>query len=267
MIKPLLPLTVGILTYNEEPNIAAALKSVVGWASEIIVVDSFSTDKTVDIINSFYNIKMYQRAFFNHGDQKNWLIPKAKNEWILLLDADERVTSAMQSEINNIIMEQAFSSEKVPVSGQFDAYWIGFTHYFMGQQVKYSGWQNDKTIRLIKRDLCRYNDNNVHEEIKMEGLRIGRLKAKFKHYTFRNIDHFIAKQAQYATWSAIDYAQKTGKITLFHLILKPFFRFFKHYFLKLGFLDGKAGLVISAVASWSVFLRYVKILENRRLKK
>jgi hypothetical protein len=149
---------------------------------------------------------------------------------------------------------------------QKDCYWIGFTHYFMGKKVNYSGWQNDKTIRLIKRDKCRYNNNKVHEEIITDGLEVGVLKNKFAHYTFKDVNHFIAKQQRYAAWSAEDKAHTTGKITYFHLILKPIFRFFKHFIFKKGFLDGYVGFIISAVAAWSVFLRYVYMIENRKNK-
>ena len=137
----------------------------------------------------------------------------------------------------------------------------------MGRKVRFSGWQNDKTIRLIQRDRCRYNDNRVHEEIVTEGRKMGRLNAKFDHYTFRDIEHFVQKQQRYAAWSAIDHDKKTGRVTAFHFVVKPFFRFFKHYFLKLGVLDGQIGFIIAAVAAWSVFLRYVKIVENRQLRQ
>ena len=240
-------------TFNEAHNIEAALKSVLGWADEIIVVDSFSTDGTVDILKK-YNVTIFQREYIGPSDQKNWGIPQAKNEWILLMDADERATPEMQSEITNILR-----------GVNFDCYWIGFQHYFMGKRVNYSGWQNDKTIRLIRRDVCRYNDNRVHEEIRRtEGMTVGFLTSKFEHYTFKDMSHFVAKQERYATWSALDHEKKTGRVTYFHLVVKPFFRFFKHFVLKRGFLDGHIGLIIASVAAWSVFLRYVKIVENRR---
>jgi glycosyltransferase involved in cell wall biosynthesis len=265
----LLPLTVIFTTFNEAPNIQAALDSVAKWASEIIVVDSFSTDGTVEIIQKFGTIRLFQRPYFGPADQKNWAIPQATNEWVLLMDADERATSEMHAEIAEILRGYQKNENAVsePNSLIFDGYWIGFTHFFMGKQVRFSGWQNDKTIRLIQRDKCRYNDNRVHEEIQKEGLSIGRLTAKFDHYTFRDITHFVQKQERYATWSAIDHDKKTGRVTAFHFVIKPFFRFFKHYFLKLGFLDGRIGFIIAAVAAWSVFLRYVKIVENRQLKQ
>jgi glycosyltransferase involved in cell wall biosynthesis len=277
-----LPLSVIFTTYNEAPNIQAALDSVAPWAAEILVVDSFSTDGTVEIIEKFGGVRLFQRAYFGPADQKNWAIPQAQNAWVLLMDADERATPDMRDEIakilrgpselntslrgtareNEVINSDANTSNSIV----YDAYWIGFTHFFMGKKVRFSGWQNDKTIRLIQRDRCRYNANRVHEEIVTEGLKIGRLTAKFDHYTFRDIEHFVQKQQRYAAWSALDHDKKTGRITAFHFIVKPFFRFFKHYFLKLGVLDGKTGFIIAAVAAWSVFLRYVKIVENRQKK-
>jgi glycosyltransferase involved in cell wall biosynthesis len=247
-------ISVVITTYNEEINIAAALDTIVVWADEILVVDSFSTDKTVDIIKTFPQVRLLQRAYYGPADQKNWAIPQAKNEWILLMDADERVTLDLRTEIE---------AQLRGGGNGYDAFWIGFTHFFFGKQVRYSGWQNDKTIRLIRRDKCRYNANRVHEEIVTEGVRVGFLKNKFLHFTFRDMRHFIAKQERYAAWSAEDYDKKTGRITYYHLFLKPIFRFFKHFILKKGFLDGKIGFIISAVAAWSVFLRYAKMMENR----
>ena len=259
----MLNITVIFTTYNEAHNIAAALDTVVGWANEIIVVDSFSTDATCKIVSDTEggdktSIKLLQRAYKGPADQKNWAIPQAKNAWILLVDADERVTDALKTEI-----EQVVNAENTTA----DAYWIGFQHYFMGKKVRYSGWQNDKTIRLIQRDKCRYNSNQVHEEIDTKGLKIGRLTHKFMHYTFKDLDHFVAKQERYAAWSALDYAAKTPRVTFFHLAIKPFFRFFKHYILKLGFLDGKVGFFIASIAAWTVFLRFAKIVEMRKQKK
>ena len=302
-------LSVIFTTHNEAPNIRAALESVAPWASDILVVDAFSTDGTVEIIEQFGGIRLLQRAYFGPADQKNWAIPQAKNDWVLLMDADERATPEMRDEIAKILrgyfelntslrgtkqINEAFKTSSNVSSSVvknenldalennelelinnsnssnitiFDGYWIGFTHFFMGKKVRFSGWQNDKTIRLIQRDRCRYNDNRVHEEIVTEGRKMGRLNAKFDHYTFRDIAHFVQKQQRYAAWSAIDHDKKTGRITAFHFVVKPFFRFFKHYFLKLGVLDGKIGFIIAAVAAWSVFLRYVKIVENRQLRQ
>jgi glycosyltransferase involved in cell wall biosynthesis len=268
----MLSISVILTTFNEEPNIAAALDSVKNWAAEIIVVDSFSTDRTLEILKNYPSVKVFQRIYTGPSDQKNWAIPQAQNEWILLMDADERTTPKMREEIEQVIKPQqkgdgnaATHNSQLITHNSKDCYWIGFTHFFMGKKVRFSGWQNDKTIRLIRRDVCRYNDNQVHEEINTAGLNVGFLTSKFDHYTFRNLSHFIAKQERYARWSALDYDKKTGSITAFHWVVKPFFRFFKHFVLKLGFLDGRVGFVIAAVAAWAVFLRYAFMTENRRI--
>ena len=254
-----LPITVIITTFNEAHNIEAALLSVNVCADEIIIVDSFSSDSTCEIIqNKFPCVKLLERSYSGPSDQKNWAIPQAKNNYILLMDADERATPEMWQEIETIL--------KIPET-ICDAYWIGFIHFFMGQQVRYSGWQNDKTIRFIQRDKCRYNNNRVHEEILTEGLNIGIFKSKFLHYTYKDTVHFVRKQVRYARWSAEDHDAETNHITWYHLAIKPFYRFLKHFIFKLGFLDGRVGLIISSVAAWSVFMRYVFLLEKRKVKE
>jgi glycosyltransferase involved in cell wall biosynthesis len=241
-------------TFNEEHNIADAIDSV-SWADEVIVVDSFSDDKTAEIAQH-KGVKLLLRKYLGPADQKNWAIPQAKNQWVLLMDADERVTPELKTEIINILATKT--------TNENEAYWIGFKHNFMGKWVNYSGWRNDKTIRLINRDLCRYNNNQVHEEIITKNLKVGILKNRFLHYTYKDLDHFLNKMQRYASWSAEDYDKKTGRVTAYHLILKPMFRFFRHYVLKKGFLDGRVGICISAIMAWGVFLRYAKLIELRR---
>lgn len=244
-------LSVIITTYNEEPNIQAALESV-SWADEIIVVDSFSTDRTVEIARQ-HTRRVMQRQYNGPADQKNWAIPQARHEWVLLLDADERAPEKLKLEIQKYL-----NKENIP----FDAFWVARRNFFMGKEVHHSGWQGDTVVRLIRRDLCRYNDRQVHEEIITEGLRVGWLENKLLHYTYRDMEHFLAKMRRYARWSAQDHEKKTKRVTAFHLMAKPLFRFFKHYFLQLGFLDGKVGLVVSVVMAWGVFLRYVNLMER-----
>ena len=254
-----IPITVIFTTFNEEHNIRQALNSVIDWVQEIIVVDSFSTDKTADIVSEFKEVQFLQHMYFSPALQKNWAIPLAIHEWVLLMDADERVTLPLKNEIQSL-----FSKNETDKSLDYDCYWVGFTHFFGNKKVKYSGWQNDKTIRLIKRDICRYNQQMVHEEIITEGVTVGKLKYKFDHYTFKNVKHFVDKQMRYAEWSAEDKNTKTGNITYFHLLIKPCFRFIKHFILKRGFLDGYVGFFISAIAAWTVFMRYLYIYEKRQ---
>lgn len=248
-------LTAIITTFNEADNIEHAINSVL-WMDEIIVVDSYSTDQTVEIAGNF-PVTLYQRAYSGPSDQKNWAIPKASHEWVFILDADERITDDLKKEL---------TSWQEDTTAQLDGYWVPRQNYFLGRPIRYSGWQNDAVIRLIHRDKCRYNSKQVHEEIETAGLRIGRLKSKLDHFTYKNISHFLDKMNRYAAWSAKDHAAKTSRITYFHLFLKPFFRFFKHFFWQKGLLDGKRGFIISVLLAWGVFLRYTFMFESKKKK-
>ncbi len=246
------PLSVIIPTLDESDNIAGVIGSIPG-VDEVLVIDSFSQDDTALKAESL-GARVLQRQYTGPADQKNWAIPQARNEWILILDADERVTPSLRAEI-----DQLLSQAEIP----YDGFWIGRQNYFMGQKINYSGWQGDAVIRLIRRDVCRYNDKQVHEEIETAGVRIHRLENKMEHYTFKNASHFLDKMRRYGAWSAEDYLAKTPKVGYFQLFWKPFFRFFKHYILKKGFLDGRVGLIISAIMAWGVFLRYLYMIELR----
>ena len=246
------PLSVIVTTFNEAANIAACLESV-KWADEIIVVDSFSTDETV-AISQQYTSNILQRKYSGPSDQKNWAIPQAQHDWVLILDADERACDGLKNEITTLLQQEVLK----------DAYWIPRQSFFMGKKIRYSGWQGDAVIRLIQKNKCRYNDQQVHEEIITDGIKVGRLNNKLQHYTYKNLQHYLAKTERYAEWSAQDHLKKTPRVTLYHLWLKPLFRFIKHYFFQLGFLDGKVGFIISAIMAWGVFLRYAKIQEKHK---
>lgn len=237
---------------NEIHNIEAAIASV-DFADEIMVVDSFSTDGTYEKALEL-DVKVIRREYQYSTSQKNWAIPQAKHEWILLLDADERVTSDLKAELLEIL--------KHP-HPDIVAYWIGRRNHFMGEPVNYSGWRNDKVIRLFKRDFCRYEDKQVHGEIIANG-KVGNLKHKLDHNTYVTFDKYIEKMNRYATWQAKDYDKKTGTLTPYHFILKPFWGFFKHYVIQSGFRDGVVGLSISYIQCYVVFMRYVKIWLLRR---
>ncbi len=244
-----------IPTFNEEENIERAIISV-NWADEILIVDSFSKDKTLEIARK-HNCRILEHEYVNSASQKNWTIPQAKYEWIFLLDADESCTEGLQAEIKSLLEKGSLHS----------AFRIYRQNFFMGRKIRFCGWQKDVVIRLFKRDYCRYQDLNVHAEIVSEGS-VGKLNNKINHNTYKSYTHFAQKFERYSTWSANDRLKKTKRITLYHLLMKPGFRFFKQYFIKLGILDGKVGFIICAMAAYSVFLRYLKawrILENEQL--
>ena len=246
-------ITAIIPCYNEESNIEAVLASV-KWADEIMIVDSFSTDNTVEIAKKYTKF-IIQREYENSASQKNWAIPQATHRWILLVDADERVTSELKIEIQTLLGQEKLA----------DAYWIDRQNYFMNKPLNHVV-KGDKVIRFFKKK-CRYEAINVHSEIVTDGLNVGKLKGLLDHHTFKSIDLYMEKINRYATWSAKDHAKKTKSITFYHLLVKPAFRFFKHYILERGFLDGKVGFIMSCVLSWTVFIRYWKIMEIKQEDK
>lgn len=247
------PITAIIPAFNEAHNIVDVLKSV-DFCNEVILVDSNSTDDTVAIAKPFYD-KLLTRDYVHSASQKNWAIPQASNEWILLVDADERVTPALREEIINLV-PSLDSSEHV-------GYWMGRRNFFMGKQVHYSGWKNDKVIRLFRKSKCKYLDKHVHSEIEADGS-VGWLQNKLLHYKYIDMDHHVSKLQRYASLQARDFDKKVGKITMYHVVVKPLWGFFKHYFLQLGFLDGFVGFTIAYLRSHGIFMRYVKLWLLRR---
>jgi glycosyltransferase involved in cell wall biosynthesis len=237
--------------YNEIDHIGEAIESV-SWADEIIVVDSFSTDGTYEYLLSVKNIQLHQRTYQNSANQKNWIIPQATHEWIFLLDADERVPAPLRDEVLKTLEDP----------GEFHAFWIPRENFFLGRSLKHT-LRGDAVIRLFRRDTCRYRDLQVHAEIETDHP-VGRLKNRLAHHSYKSARHFLKKMERYAEWSAADHDKRTGRVGAFHLLVKPAFRFFKHYVINGGFLDGRAGLIVSVVMAWGVFLRYLKMIELRK---
>ena len=244
-------ITAIIPTFNEQHNIVDVIKSV-DFADEIMIVDSFSTDKTVELATPLVDT-ILQRKYENSASQKNWSIPQAKYQWILLLDADERVKKELKKEIFSVLESKT----------NYSAFWIKRENYFMGEKIYFSGWRGDRVIRLFKRDECKYEEKYVHAEIVTKG-KIGILRNKLTHNTFKSKDDYLKKLERYAKWQAKDYDKKTGSITIFHTLIKPIFRFIKHYFIQLGILDGHVGFIISSYQAKAVKMRYkyLKALRN-----
>ena len=248
-------LTAIIPTGNEIHNIEAVIDSV-DFADEILVVDSFSTDGTFKKAEELAT-KVIRREYEYSASQKNWAIPQASHEWILLVDADERVTPELRTEIENILKQS---------KQEHAAYWVGRMNHFMGERVHYSGWRNDSVIRLFKRDLCKYEDKHVHAEIITNGT-VGKLKNKLYHNTYITFDKYIEKMNRYAWWQAKDYDKKTGTLNPYHFVIKPFWGFFKHYIIQSGFRDGLVGFTIGILQAYVIFMRYVKLWLLRRERK
>lgn len=244
-------LTAIIPVFNEQDTIERAIVSVL-FADEILIVDSFSTDRTLSIAEK-YDVKIIQRNYEYSASQKNWAIPQASNNWILILDADEIISSSLREEIQSILNNKSSKT----------GYWIYRNNHFMNQTIKYSGWQNDKVVRLFQRDLCRYEDKRVHAEIITSG-ELGFLNSRIDHFTYKSLNHYVEKLNRYAALQAIDYDKITGKITAYHLLLKPLWRFLKHFIIQKGYRDGVAGTVICFLQAYAVVMRYANLYLLRK---
>lgn len=235
-------LTVIIPTFNEAAYIEDALKSV-AFADEIIVIDSYSTDNTLSLAKP-YATKILERKFDNFSAQKNHALKHASCDWVLFVDADERVTHSMEAEIKEIL--------KNPKHG---GYKINFPHFYMN---RFLYQHSDNVLRLVKRQGAKYS-GIVHEKLECQGS-VGMLENKMLHYTYKDLDNYITKKESYAWFQAEQLYSKDKKVTWFHLFIKPGYRFFRSYILKGGFRDGVPGLTVAAVNAYGVFGRYVKLL-------
>jgi glycosyltransferase involved in cell wall biosynthesis len=234
------------ITYNEEENVQRYVKSL-AFADEIIFVDSQSTDKTVEIAEQM-GVKVLQRPFDDFSNQRNFAIQQAKNDWIVFFDLDEIMTNELEKEI---IKKVNSSSDKV-------AYFVKRNFFFLGKQMRYGGWQNDRAVRLFNKNYCKYNGNLVHEVIKTQG-KTGRLKNSVNHYSYKTFDNYNDKLNLYSKLQAENLYLKNIKPNLYHFFIRPSYRFLWQYIFRLGILDGKEGFILSYVHSFSVFKRYLQL--------
>ncbi|RMA97263.1 glycosyltransferase family 2 protein [Hydrogenothermus marinus] len=249
-----LPLSVAIITYNEEENIARTLKAIEDIASEIIILDSYSDDKTVEIAKSF-QAKIYQEEWKGFKEQKNSLLRKCSQEWILFLDADEVVSKELKEEIIKAI--------KNPKA---DGYSINRKTYYAGKFLNHI-WQPDYVLRLVKKSANpRWEGGDIHEYLRIDG-KVSKLKGYLYHYTYKDIYEHFQKSIKYAKLSAEDYYRRGKKFHLYNLIINPFWAFSKQYFINLGFLDGIRGLAVAVSYFCNAFLKYLFLWELEQEKK
>lgn len=235
-----------IPTLNEETYIEDAIRSV-SFADEILIIDSFSTDQTIALAKK-HDVKIIQRVFDDFSSQKNFAIEKAKYNWIYVLDADERVSNELKNEIHNTLTNPM---QKV-------GFFIYRSFFYYEKAINYGGWQRDKVMRLFRKDKCKYNGNLVHEIISYNG-EIGILKNKIEHYSYKGIDHYSEKLDHYALLKAKQLYNKKSRANYFHLYIKPPVRFFIDYFIKLGILDGKPGIILASHQYYGVKERYKQL--------
>lgn len=243
-----LSLTIAIIAHNEEDRLPATLAKVADIASEIVVINSVSTDKTIDVAKAF-GAKVYTEEFKGYVEQKNSLIPKCTQDWILFLDADEVLNDELKADIVRVI--------KADEKASFEMNRLTF---YLGKLLKHA-WQPNYRLRLVRRDANpRWEGEIVHESLNSD-LPVKRLNGYIIHYSYRDVNDHFYRTIRYAHMSAQSYIVKGKKPSLMKIIFSPIFSFVKLYFIKLGFLDGKAGYVAGQSAFIYTFLKYVYLWE------
>lgn len=247
-------ITALLITYNEVNNIEAVIENI-AFADEIIVVDSNSTDGTIDIIKEHPNVKLIQRPFKNYTDQKAFAMEQASNDWILFMDADERLTNPLKNEILKTVNSE---------SGEAVAYMFVRTFMFKDKVLRFSGWQSDKNYRLFRKSKVHFTrERIVHETLIVNG-KSGVLKNKLIHYSYKNYEDYKSKMIKYGQMKALEELKKDYAPNIYHFLFRPFYKFFNHYILRLGILDGKKGIIICYLNALGVWTRYKEL---RRLVK
>jgi glycosyltransferase involved in cell wall biosynthesis len=243
-------LTAIVTSYNEETNIGDCLASI-QFADEIVLVDSFSTDRTLEISRPLAT-RILQHDYVNPAAQKNWMIPQAIHPWVLILDADERVTPELASEIKTILEKP-----------RHDGYWIRRRNFFWAKEIRHGTWKTDKVLRLFRRDCGRYQNKQVHEEIELP-TPPGWCRERLLHYSYRSLDDFVRKVSRYSNWGAQDAASRGVRGTAWRIVGHAGAHFLKSYFLKAGFRDGAEGLIIAFMEAYGGFLKYARLYEMQR---
>ncbi|MBU2541409.1 MAG: glycosyltransferase family 2 protein [Candidatus Omnitrophica bacterium] len=254
MKDKLTPISVVIITKNEEKNIVSCLESVSGWADEIIVVDDESTDETLSLAKRFSS-KVFSRKMDIEGAHRNWAYAQAENDWVLSLDADERVTEELKNEIDKALSNPTdYNGFTIPRKNFIGKHWI-----------KSSGWYPSPQLKLFRKDKFKYEEAAVHPKAFMSDP-CGHLKSDIIHYSYKNIEDFINKLNKQTTLEAQKWYNQAKPMRLGHFLWRSFDRFMRSFFGKKGFKGGFWGFVVAFCAGLYQFLSYLKYREIVRNK-
>lgn len=240
-------LSVAIITFNEELNIARCIESVLPVADEIVIVDSFSTDKTADICKR-YPVKFIPHAFEGYIEQKNYAIMQCSFPYILSLDADEALSAELISSIKNAKLDY-----------KFDGYTMNRLTNYCGKWIRHCGWYPDIKLRLFSNE-GRWGGINPHDELKMpKGSRIQHLKGDLLHYSYYSLNDHMDQIKKFTEIGANEAFKNGKRSSVFKIIYKPFFKFIRDYFVKLGMLDGFYGYVVCRNSAFATYLKYTRL--------
>jgi glycosyltransferase involved in cell wall biosynthesis len=245
-------LTAIVPTFNEEANILDCL-ACLSFADEILVVDSYSTDGTMELARSVPKVRVLQHAYEGNGPQCNWAMDQASHPWILVVDADERVTPELAREIDSLLTSQPAA----------DLYLLRRQNLFLGRVLRGSGWGRDRLVRLLRRGAARYPERRVHADIDAPA-GAPTLAAPLFHDTFRSFDHYLEKLDRYARWGAEDLASQGRRSGPVKVALRPAWRFLRSWIVEGGIRDGMRGLLVCGLQSYGVFLKWARLWEMQR---
>ena len=248
-------LSVVIITLNEEDRLEDALKSCSGIADEIVVVDSYSTDNTCMVAEN-YNAVIYKNTFVDYGSQKNFALDKASNEWILNLDADERVSDRLKEEILEFKQKEIIRA---------DGFRINRKTFYLDRWIRHSGWYPDRKLRLFKKSKSKWQ-GRIHEGLLLDG-KTEYMPGDILHFTYRDMTDHIDRLNRYSRMQARDIVDKKKKLLYLRAFLLPPVTFIRFYIWKMGVLDGLPGLIIALVSSWGTAMKYLKAIELKRTAK
>lgn len=238
-----------IITKNEEKNIERLLKSL-EWVDEIVVCDTGSSDSTINIAQK-YNCKIFSIDWQGFGLAKRQAVEKAKNDWVLSVDADEEVSVELKNEIIEIL--------KNP---KYNCYYIKRVTFYLGKKINYCGWRNDFPKRLFNKKFGNFNTDPIHESLVIDGER-GKISAPLLHYTYPNISTHFTKMNLYSDIIAEKLKIINHSSSIFASIFLGIVKFIQMYFFKLGFLDGRVGFILCFNSAIGVYLKYIKTWKTK----
>ncbi len=248
----MIKLSVVIITYNEEKNIGRCIESLKDIADEIVVVDSFSTDKTKEICQG-YNVRFFEHHFLSYSEQKNHANSKTSFDYIFSIDADEVVSEELKQSIL-----------KTKSNFDCDVYVLSRLTNYCGKWIKHCGWYPDRKSRLWKKDTAMW-DGTIHETLVYGSeAKVGSLKGDLWHYSYHSIHQHIAQVNKFTDIGALAAYNKGKRASLFKIVVYPFWKFVKDYLINLGFLDGYYGFVICIISAHATFVKYIKMNELQK---
>jgi glycosyltransferase involved in cell wall biosynthesis len=233
-----------VTTFNEESNIAGCIESLL-WCDEIFVVDSFSTDRTPEIVRAFPEVRFFQRTYYGSASQKNWAMDQVAHDWILIFDADERCTPELQREIEALLA----------AGPRAEGYTIKRRVYFLGRVIRFSGWQHDRVVRLVRKGSARYPNRRVHADMVTRGP-TPVLRNPMEHYMAETLDEYARRIEKYSFWGASQHWRDGRRSGFVQIFGRSIWRFVRTYVFQLGVLDGVHGLVFCMLQSFGSYLKW-----------